>query len=94
MMPLSFNVTLMNSESMLSKIVDHKITLEKVKGTGPRLKDSIKFRQKGNQSEDFFTKMDFFTKIDVLDQNLITFTYQIQMRNFRRRSPPWYYIRY
>ena len=41
MMPLSFNISLMNSESMISKIVDHKITLEKVKGTGPRLKDSM-----------------------------------------------------
>ena len=41
MMPISFNVSLMNSESMISKIVDYKVTLEKVKGTGPRLKDSI-----------------------------------------------------
>lgn len=41
MMPISFNLSLMNSESMLSKIVDHKITLQKVKGTGQRLKDSI-----------------------------------------------------
>ena len=48
MMPLSFNISVMNSESMLSKIVEHKITLEKVKGTGPRLKDSMEQRQNGS----------------------------------------------
>ena len=49
----------MNSESMLSKIVEHKITLEKVKGTGPRLKDSIEQRYNGgNVSSDLFEKME------------------------------------
>lgn len=62
MMPISFNVSLMNSESMISKIVDHKITLEKVKGTGPRLKDSIEKRYNGNVSEDLFEKMEQLKK--------------------------------
>lgn len=52
----------MNSESMISKIVDHKITLEKVKGTGPRLKDSIEKRYNGNVSEDLFEKMEQLKK--------------------------------
>ena len=56
MMPLSFNITIMNSESMISKIVEHRVTLDKIRGAGGRLKDSMGLLQ-SEQDHDLQQKL-------------------------------------